>query len=169
MKKKKFIIFLVVSIVIILFLIITPNYVKKENSVITVEKTEEVAQEQMLQNIELTENLDSTVKTIKNDDLTLSDNNNMIIMKQVEYQYDDLTIQMGAYFDVDKQTNLIYKTLFAWARPLEKENEYTSFHITELASEYPTSNITIRTRGTYHNDVKNFDLYLNTDSLQNIQ
>ena len=141
---------------------------KKEDSETPVEKTEEVTYTQMLQNIELIEKSDPAVKTIKNDNLSIVDNN-VIIMKQVEYQFDDLTIQIGAYFDVDKQTNLIYKTLFAWSRPLEKENEYTAFHLTELVSEYPTSIVNIRTRGSYHNSVKNFDLYLNSDTLQNIQ
>lgn len=152
-------IFFVVIIIVCCFFI-TKKYVIKTDpkpQVIS-EKTEEVTKSEMLQNIEEIENSDIAITTIKNDDLNIANDDHVIILKQVEFQLEDLTMQVGAYFDVNTETKFVDKTLFAWSGPTENNTDYTLFHLTDLVSEYPTTYVTIRTRGTYHGYIGNFDL-----------
>lgn len=159
-EKSTLIKIFVVVIVIICCFFIAKKYMTKpvpEPQVLS-EKTEEVTESEMLQNIEGIENSDIEISTIKNDDLNLASDDHVIVLKQVEFQLEDLTIQVGAYFDVNTETKFVDKTLFAWSGPTENNTDYTLFHLTDLVSEYPTTYVTIRTRGTYHGYVGNFDL-----------
>ncbi|WP_281712852.1 hypothetical protein [Anaerotignum lactatifermentans] len=160
LEKSTLIKIFVVVIIIVCCFFIAKKYITKsepEPQIIS-EKTEEVTKSEMLQNIEEIENSDIAFTTIKNDDLSIANDNHAIVLKQVEFQLDDLTLQIGSYFDVNTETNFVDKTLFAWSGPTENNADYTSFHLTDLVSEYPTTYVTIRTRGAYHGYVGNFDL-----------
>lgn len=164
-EKSTLIKIFVVVIVVICGFFIAKKYMTKpvpEPQVLS-EKTEEVTKSEMMQNIEEIENSDIEISAIKNDDLKLASDDHVIVLKQVEIQLDDLTLQVGAYFDVNTETNFVDKTLFAWSGPTEANADYTSFHLTDLVSEYPTTDITIRARGTYHDYVGNFDLYYSSN------
>lgn len=162
MKKKIFIVF---GIVILLFAIfafkkITSLHSFSENNNLKIVNHEplEVTKEQMLLAIE---DLEPQFDIIEKKERIANEDFDCIMMKKTECQFEDIVVEIYAYFEVDKEEKLIYDTLFAWSKPNKDVSDYQQVAITELVVEYPTELATIRVRGIYEGSAKSMDLYYN--------
>jgi len=151
MKKVKILCFTVIGLLFIALFLIkiqTKPYLSEKNNTLNILKmeTKEVTYEEM-HSIVMTK--PTKFDVIKKEERIENETFDCIVLKTMEFEWNDITVEVGAYFDVDKESKLVNDTLFAWSMPSIKDSKYSQAHITEMVIEYPTEEVNIRARGIY--------------------
>ena len=83
-----------------------------------------------------------------------------IMMKSMTFRFDDLLVDIEAYFDVDEESGMVRDTLFAWSMPRETDKGYGQAYIFDFTkNEYPAGEANIRVRGIYNGRGEYMNLY----------
>ncbi len=124
--------------------------------IISIETTE-VSKEDMIATIsevekrieESSEEMEQTFHTVKREERIANETFDCIVKKRMEFLFDDLVIEVEAFFDVDSDSKKVKDTLFAWSMPKELNERYTQAYILDVIAEYPIERAHIRVRGIY--------------------
>lgn len=159
MEKKRLVILGIVILLLGFFVL------KKNNNLslfsdnptfkILTSETLEVTKEEMLFAIE---GLEPPFDIIEKKERIANEAFGCIMMKKTEFEFEGIIVEVGAYFEVEKEEKMIYDTLFAWSKPVNDVRGYEQFSISELIPAYPTELATIRVRGAYGGVAKSMDL-----------
>lgn len=83
-----------------------------------------------------------------------------IMKKSMTFRFDDLLVDMEAYFEVDEENGMVDDTLFAWSMPREMDKGYSQAYIFDFTkNEYPVREANIRVRGIYGGRGEYMNLY----------
>lgn len=134
-----------------------------ERNVLSID-TGEATYDDMLAKIEPVQ-ADSPFEVIRKNQKIYDEQFDSIMYKIIEFEWDDITVEIGAYFDVDEESGLIQDTLFAWVLPSEGDTAFNQMNITDLTLEYPNDSASIRARATYNGETCDLNLFYTIETL----